>query len=187
MVQGKGKKNGYLTALTREEVLRIVVDAYRLRMETDHVARGEEHGLYWKEGGEKLEEGLVWVEGDVLEDFQRWLDLCEEAGVLPEWWRFEDRMEVLGLAVAKGDPESVLNPINQEKLIVRYEGDTEIRPALGILAELAVGYDGKGRAKTDDWYMSFSEFLDLHPEERARLIQGTVDAVQSEKQQDGSH
>ena len=73
MVKGKGEKNGCLAVLTRE-VLRIVIDAYRLRMETDHVAREEYHSLYWEKGA-KLE-GLVWVEGDVVEDFQRWLGCC---------------------------------------------------------------------------------------------------------------
>ena len=47
--------------------------------------------------------------------------VVETAGVLPEWWRFEDRIETLGLAVEKGDEESVCKAIDQENLMVRYE------------------------------------------------------------------
>jgi hypothetical protein len=120
-----------------------------------------------------------------LEDFQIWLDWCEESGALPEWWRFEDRMECLALAVEKGGEadDSVYGAVDQEKLVVAYQGDTSIRNALGILAELVVGYDGKGRAQDDQWYMQFSEFLDLHPEERARLIKGTVEAMEGMKKE----
>ena len=52
-----------------------------------------------------------------------------------------------------------------------------IRTALSILAEMVVGYDGKGPAKDDTWFQGFQEFLDLHPEERARLIKGSIEMV----------
>ncbi|RMZ78755.1 hypothetical protein DV736_g6689, partial [Chaetothyriales sp. CBS 134916] len=56
-----------------------------------------------------------------------------------------------------------------------------IRNALGIFAELVVGYDGKGRATDNKWYLQFQEFMDLHPQERLRLIQGTIDAIEGVK------
>ena len=174
MAQGKGKKNAYLTAQARDEVLRILIDAYRLRVELDHLHRGEDHGIYYPG---KWEDGILWAKGDAVEDFQRWLDMIERSGILPEWWRFEDRMEMLGMAMDKEDSESIFNPIDQTELITRYGGDTTVRTVLCILAELVVGYEGKGAAKDDTWYMQFSEHLDLHPEERARLIKGSVEAV----------
>jgi hypothetical protein len=182
MVQGKGKKNAYLTAQDRDDVLRILIDTYRLRTELDHLHRGEDHGLHYPG---KWEEGIVWAKGDAVEDFQRWLDMAERSGVLPEWWRFEDRMKTLALAVDKNDKESIMKPIDQTELITRYGGDTSIRNAMCILAELVVGYDGKGAAKDNKWYMQFSEHLDLHPEERARLIKGSVEAVRDAFEQHG--
>ncbi|RJE16806.1 hypothetical protein PHISCL_10857 [Aspergillus sclerotialis] len=54
-----------------------------------------------------------------------------------------------------------------------------IRLALAILAEMCVGYDGKGPAQDNTWFQEFQEFLDLHPEERARLIRGSIEMVDS--------
>lgn len=182
MVQGKGLKNAYLTSHTRDEVERILIDSYRLRVENDHVHREEDHGIHHP--GKSIE-GLVWSQGDAAEDFQRWLDLAESSGTLPEWWRFEDRMECLASAVDKNDEESIFKPIDQSELITRYEGDMAIRNALCIIAELIVGYDGKGPAKDGKWFEQFQEYLDLHADERARLIQGTVDAVKEALQTHG--
>ncbi|RMZ85883.1 hypothetical protein DV737_g377, partial [Chaetothyriales sp. CBS 132003] len=144
--------------------------------------------------GCRLVDYCVWAQGDVLADFQRWLDLCEESGVLPEWWAWEDRMECLLQAINRGGKEkenggraekkedkSIYDVINQDNLIQRYDSDTSIRNALGMFAELVVGYDGKGRATDDKWYLQFQEFMDLHPQERLRLIQGTIDAVEGVK------
>ena len=174
MVQGKDKKNAYLTAKARNEIMRILIDTYRLRVELDHLHRDEDHELYYPG---TWEDGIVWAKGETMEDFQRWLDLVETSGILPEWWRFENRMETRAKAVDKDNEESILEPIDQTELITRYEGDTAVRTALCCLAELVVGYEGKGAAKDDEWYMQFSEHLDLHPEERARLIKGSVEAV----------
>lgn len=179
MVQGKGSKNAYLSKFkTPEEVFRILTDSYRLRVELDHSHRDENHGIY-RSDNSKLLEGLVWTNGDAADDFQKYLDLAEDSGVLPEWWRFENRMECLAEAVDKKNEDSVFNAIDQEQLMTKYEGDTAIRSALCILAELIVGYDGKGRAKDDEWFREFQEHLDLHPEEKAKLIAGTIEAVKN--------
>jgi hypothetical protein len=199
VVQGRGAPNAYLSAFSdRQDVFRLVIDAYRLRVETDHLSRGEDHGIYYP--GKSIE-GLVWAQGDgqsslllhdgrkktlrwlgltlclttALEDFQRFLDLAEASQILPKWWQFEERMECLTLAIDKTDAESIYKPISQAELPTRYEGDMSVRVALAILAELAVGYDGKGPAKDDTWFIEFQEFLDLHPEERARLIKGSIE------------
>lgn len=177
MVQGKGAKNGYLSRFkTPEETFKVLIDSYRLRVELDHAHREENHGIYF-DG--KLAEGLVWAKGDASEDFQRYLDLAEEAGIMPEWWRFENRMECLAEAVDKKNEESIYQHIDQENLMTKYEGDVAIRNALSILAELVVGYEGKGPAKDEKWFQEFQEYLDLHPDERARLIAGTVEAVKN--------
>ncbi len=112
-----------------------------------------------------------------IDDFQRFLDLLEGSKILPKWWTFEDRMQTLALAIDKNDPESIFKPINQTELPQRYEGDMAIRQALAIIAEMCVGYDGKGPAKDDTWFREFQEFLDVNPEERARLIKGSIDMV----------
>ncbi|KIW91858.1 uncharacterized protein Z519_07828 [Cladophialophora bantiana CBS 173.52] len=176
MVQGKGDPNAYLSSYSHGEALRLIIDAYRLRVETDHLSRDEDHGIYYP--GKPID-GLVWAKGDAIDDFQRFLDLAEGSKILPKWWAFEDRMQCLSLAIDKNDPESIFHPINQTELPQRYGGDMAIRLALAILAEMCVGYDGKGSAKDNAWFQEFQEFLDLHPEERARLIRGSIEMVDS--------
>ncbi|KEF59812.1 uncharacterized protein A1O9_04660, partial [Exophiala aquamarina CBS 119918] len=176
LAQGKGSKKAYLTSYEHDEVLRVLIDTYRMRVDTDHSAREEDHGLYYP--GKSID-GLVWAKGDATEDFQRFLDLAETAGILPKWWTFEDRMNCLAWAINKEDPESIFKPVDQTEIFTRYGGDTAIRQAFLILAELCVGYDGKGPAKDDTWFQEFQEYLDLHPQERARLIGGSIEAVQA--------
>ena len=101
----------------------------------------------------------------------------EGSKILPKWWTFEDRMQTLALAINKDDPESIFKAIDQTELPRRYGGDMAIRHALAVVAEMCCGYDGKGAAKDDTWYQEFQNFLDLHPEERARLIKGSIEMV----------
>lgn len=61
MVQGKGEQSGYLSSYGHDEVYRVLIDAYRLRVETDHLSRQEDHGIYYS--GKALD-GLVWAKGD---------------------------------------------------------------------------------------------------------------------------
>lgn len=118
---------------------------------------------------------LLICNATVVDDFQRFLDLVEGTSILPEWWHSEERMECLVLATDKGDPESIFKPLNQAELPTRYGGDMSVRVALAIIAEMVVGYDGKGPARDDTWFQDFQEFLDLHPHERARLIKGSIE------------
>lgn len=39
----------------------MIIDAYRLRVETDHLSRDEDHGIYYP--GKPID-GLVWAKGD---------------------------------------------------------------------------------------------------------------------------
>lgn len=153
-----------------------MIDSYRLRVELDHIHRQEDHGIYYPG---KWEDGIVWTKGDVVEDFQLYLGLAEAARILPKWWYMESRMECLSLAIDKKDEGNIFNQINQETLIQRYDGDTQVRNALCILAELVVGYDGKGAANDGDWYESFVEYLENSPEEKAKLLAGSVAAVRA--------
>lgn len=61
-VQGKGAPNAYLSSFPLDEVWRLVIDAYRLRAETDHSSREEDHGIYHGDGSSL--DGLVWAKGD---------------------------------------------------------------------------------------------------------------------------
>jgi hypothetical protein len=61
MVQGKGEQSSYLSSYEHDEVYRVLIDAYRLRVETDHLSRQEDHGIY---SSGKSAEGLVWAAGD---------------------------------------------------------------------------------------------------------------------------
>ena len=174
-------------------VVKVVVDSYRLRGEVDHCVRKEDHGVYssadssGKETG--WEEGLVWVkDGDVVADFQRYLDLLEEAGVMPEWWGFEQRMECMCLAVDKENKENISTKIDQDQLIPRYDGDTQIRNALLMLAELAVGYDGKGPPDDEGvWYDGFVNYLNENPEEKEKLLRESKETVEMSMKSLGRH
>lgn len=187
LIQGKGRKDAYLSGLSPEVAQRVMVDAYRLRVEIDHHDGDCDHGIYYDAANKKdrFPEGVVWAKGDVYDDFQTWLDLAEDSGVLPDWWGWEERMECLAMGVDRSGEENVFTAVDQTELIKRYEGDTSVRVAMLVLAELVVGYEGKGRAESDDWYMRFSEHLDLHPEERARLIKGSVEAVRRAFEEQG--
>ena len=88
-------------------------------------------------------------------------------------------MECLTEAVDKKNEGSIYTKIDQEQLMTKYEGNIAIRNTLCILAELIVGYEGKGPAKDGKWFQEFQDYLDLHPEEKARLIAGTVEAVRN--------
>ena len=61
MVQGKGEQSAYLSSYDHDEVYRVLIDSYRLRVETDHLSREEDHGIYYS--GKPLT-GLVWSGGD---------------------------------------------------------------------------------------------------------------------------
>ena len=61
MVQGKGEQSAYLSSYDHDEVYRVLIDAYRLRVETDRLSREENHGIYYSG---KLADDLVWTKGD---------------------------------------------------------------------------------------------------------------------------
>lgn len=61
LAQGKGSKKAYLTSYEHDEVLRVLIDTYRMRVDTDHSAREEDHGIYYP--GKSID-GLVWAKGD---------------------------------------------------------------------------------------------------------------------------
>lgn len=142
LVQGKGPKNGYLTKLgSPEEVYRVLIDSYRWRVELDHTFKHENHGIY-QDG--TLAKDSLWSQGDAVDDVQKYMDLAEQAGIMPEWWSFEHRMVCLTKAVDKKSEESIYAGIDERKLAERYGDDSSIRNTLVMLAELVVGYDGKG-------------------------------------------
>ena len=82
------------------------------------------------------------------------------------------------MAIDRNYDENIFCQIDQRKLIPNYGGDLEIRTALLVLAELVVGYEGMGSRKDNDWYEGFTKYLQEHPEERAKLIKGSIEAVE---------
>lgn len=177
LIQGKGAKNAYLSAMEQQMVFKVVIDSYRLRCEVDHHVRGEDHGIYFPG---KWDEGIVWVKDDVVADFQRYLDLVDEAKVLPDWWGFESRMELMCLAIDRENKENIYTKIDQDALIPRYDGDTQIRNALCVVAELAVGYDGKGAPNDDgEWFEGFVKYLSGNPEEKEKLLRESKETVET--------
>jgi hypothetical protein len=154
----------------------MVTDSYRIRVQHDHLYRGEDHGIYYQ--GKRLPEGNVFANDDVYADFQNYLDHAEVAKVLPEWWDFYKRMECQGKAVdRKANGQNIFEPIEEDRLMDRYNGDRQIRSTLIILAELVVGYEGKRPPKDGDWISRFKSYVNT-PEVKERIQKASVHSLQ---------
>ena len=180
LVQGKGAPNSFLTHVGsergEERVFDMVIDSYRIRVQHDHLYSCEDHGIYYQ--GKHLPDGNVFANGDVYDDFQNYLDHAELAKVLPEWWDFYKRLECLGKAVdRKGNVQNIFPPIAEDCLMDRYNGDGQIRTTLIILAELVVGYEGRGPPKDEEWVSRFKSCVNA-PEVRERIEKTSVDSLQ---------
>ncbi|KAK9235423.1 zinc finger, MYND-type [Lipomyces kononenkoae] len=69
----------YLHGLSEDDAYSAIIDSYRLRVEDDYVYGQGVSGLYADE--------------DPFPDFQEYLSLAEERGVMPPWWNTEKRRE----------------------------------------------------------------------------------------------
>lgn len=172
LAQGKGPKNGYLSKIkSPEEVYGVLIDSYRWRTALDHTFKHENHGMY-QDG--TLSKDFLWSQGDATDDFQRYIDLAEQAGVMPIWWQFENRMACLAKAVDKKNGDSVYAEFDEGKLTQKYGDDVSIQNALVMLAELVVGYDGKG-STCDEAFLEFQEQLRSNPGEQHKVMMTAVD------------
>jgi splicing suppressor protein 51 len=181
LVQGKGAPNSFLTHVGsksgQESVIDMVIDSYRIRVQHDHLCRQEEHGIYYQ--GQPLPEGNVFANGDVYADFQNYLDRAEIAKILPEWWDFYKRLECLGKAVdRKTNEQNIWEPIDEDALVDRYNGDKPITSALTILAELVVGYEGKGPPKDGEWISQFRSHVNA-PDVKGRVEKADATLLQA--------
>jgi hypothetical protein len=59
-----------------------------------------------------------------------------------------------------------------------YDGDRQIRSTLIILAELVVGYEGKGPPQDEEWINRFKGYINT-PEVKERIEKASVDALQA--------
>jgi hypothetical protein len=181
LVQGKGAPNSFLTHVGlrngEESVIDMLIDSYRVRVQHDHLHRHEEHGIYYQ--GQPLPEGNVFANGDVYVDFQNYLDYAEMAKILPEWWDFYKRLACLSKAVdRKTYEQNIFEPIDEDALMDRYNGDGQIRSALIILAELVVGYEGKGPPNDGEWISQFKSDVNT-PETKERIEKAGVASLQA--------
>jgi MYND finger len=181
LVQGKGAPNSFLTDAGSKKgedcVIDIVIDSYRIRVQHDHLYRHEDHGIYYK--GKQLPEGNVFASGDVYADFQNYLDRAEMAKILPEWWDFYKRLECLGKAVDRNaNEQNIFKSIEEDGLMDRYNGDRQIRSTLIILAELAIGYEGKGPPKDGEWISRFKRYVNT-PEVKERIEKASVVSLEA--------
>ena len=155
----------------------MIIDSYRLRVEHDHLYRQENHGVYYQ--GKSLPDGNVFANGDVYADFQRYLDYSELAKVLPEWWDFYKRIECLAKAVDReGNEQNVFTRIEEDVLTSRYNGDRQIRTTLVLLAELVVGYEGRGPPEDTEWISRFKSYMNK-PEVKAATEEASVAALRA--------
>jgi hypothetical protein len=181
LVQGKGAPNSFLTHVGSKKgeecVVNMVIDSYRIRVHHDHLYRQDDHGIYYQ--GKRLPEGNTFANGDVYADFQNYLDHAEAVKILPEWWDFYKRMECLGKAVDReANKQNIFEPIEEDGLMNRYNGDRQIRSTLILLAELVVGYEGKGPPKDGEWISRFKSYVNT-PEVKERIEKASVASLQA--------
>ncbi len=181
LVQGKGTSNAFLFSTisdkNEELVFELIIDSYRIRVEHDHLYRREDHGIYFC--GNKMPDGNIFANGDVEADFQNYLDCAEDAKVLPVWWDFYKRMECLTKAVdRRGNRQNVFTRIEEDDLTDLYNEDRQIRSTLIILAELMVGYEGKGPPKDATWISSFKQYVN-EPAIKKKLEEDSVNALKA--------
>ena len=137
-------ENGtWLHGRPEKDVYRLLIDAYRLRMEdsfvhdqqtdADTIYGGAPHGL----GG-----------------FQRFLDMAaKKANLLPPWWDADKRKacEEMGMDHGQDNPYSLAHVLNKQDVIARY-GDSQFPIQLRLFAEAIYGrgpggVDGSGMRK----------------------------------------
>ncbi|KAF9404565.1 hypothetical protein BGZ94_004095, partial [Podila epigama] len=78
-----------------EDVYRLLIDTYRLRVEDDYNLSGE------------VSEGSLYDGGDGVDDFLRFLALVDEKKhLLPPWWTEESKVKCMELATTDGETYS---------------------------------------------------------------------------------
>jgi splicing suppressor protein 51 len=123
------RKGTYLHDRPEKDVYKLLIDAYRLRVEDEFAATGEadEDSIY---------SGLV---EDGLEGLERFLDDAEYVrGLLPSWWGPQKR-QACGAYGLGGDAFSDLAKPVTKSDIVRHYGDPQFHLQLRRLAETICG------------------------------------------------
>lgn len=117
--------NDYLRHLPEKEAFSNIIDCFRLRVEDEHVFRGQVIGHY---NG-----------GDPLPDFQHFLRLAESrAGLLPPWWNEDKRKECERMAMDRDNWNDINCAAGKHDIIEHYEDST--KPfKLRLLAEMVYG------------------------------------------------
>ncbi|KAI5820091.1 hypothetical protein BZA77DRAFT_302999 [Pyronema omphalodes] len=114
-----------LDELPEEEVYKILIDAYRLRVDDDYVFAAEFRGLY---AGE-----------DPVEDFNRFLNMAEFNGkILPKWWNKEKRKRCIMIGKDKDCGSYLWYAIEKVDVIEKYK-DRHMVGTLRMLAEQVYG------------------------------------------------
>jgi hypothetical protein len=186
LVQGKEPPNVFLSSYPQDQALTVIIDSYRLRAHTDCLHRHEDHGIHKRQESTELPADNVFIgTKDAHDDFQRYLDLAEKANILPAWWCPEKRFECDLRACYRMSDDWILAPIQLERLIPRYGGDTRIMAALAILGEKVVGYEGKGPTD-NEWFAKYKRHWENNVDgNRERLMQQSLDSTRRGLEQHG--
>ncbi|KAI5791552.1 hypothetical protein FPQ18DRAFT_336416 [Pyronema domesticum] len=114
-----------LGELSEEEVYKILIDAYRLRLDDNYVFAAEFRGLY---AGE-----------DPVVDFNRFLDKAEwNDGILPKWWNKEKRKRCIEIGTKKEGWSYLGHAVEKQDVIDEYK-DRYMPGTLRMLAEKVYG------------------------------------------------
>ncbi|KAI9879369.1 MAG: hypothetical protein M1830_008667, partial [Pleopsidium flavum] len=117
-----GLSKSVLHNLSKKEVYRRLIDAYRMRVEDLYVFEGESTGLY---GGD-----------DLLSEFRKFLSNCEARAkdMLPEWWDPNARKECETLAMDESGGSYLKHAVKKSDIQDKY-GDNMMPLKLRRLAE----------------------------------------------------
>ncbi|KAF8427948.1 hypothetical protein EV426DRAFT_528816 [Tirmania nivea] len=115
----------FLHSLPKQEVYKLLIDSYRLRIDDMYTFQGELIGLYNQE--------------NPVREFKRFLLLAEKNGkVLPKWWNLQSKAECVQLGLKKGGGSELVHAVEKADVQDQY-GDNLMPMKLRVLAEKIYG------------------------------------------------
>ncbi|KAI1173340.1 putative MYND domain protein [Nemania sp. FL0916] len=139
--------NTYLHDRPEEDVYRVLIDAYRMRIEDEYKLEGN-HAL------DSIYDGA----SSSIVGFRRFLrQAASRAGLLPPWWTAEKRKACENLGMADGWPD--LRCAVEKSDIIEHYGDQRFPMQLRMLAEIIIGrgFDGSNGIMTRRMLMMVEE------------------------------
>lgn len=125
LLAGYFRRETYLSVLPRAEVIRQLIDCFRLRISDEYVFNAQLIGVYGQE--------------DPTPFFVDFMDKVERSGTLPEWWTVENRREAELLSQDETGGNCIRYRVGPGGLISNHGGDVVMALKLRGLAAKVYG------------------------------------------------